>query len=72
MRLRPVLSLAAAVPVLWLPLSAQKEVSPKAKERIQKEVRHELVMLPYLSVRQSGVQGRVMRSRFSGRSSDHR
>src|SRR6201997_4871172 len=28
----------------------QQEVSPKAVERIQKEVRHELVMLPYLGV----------------------
>ena len=27
-----------------------QEVSPKAVERIQKEVRHELVMLPYLGV----------------------
>jgi len=32
-------------------LAAQGQaVSPKAEERIQKEVRHELVMLPYLSV----------------------
>ena len=29
---------------------AQREVSPKAVERIQKEVRHELVMLPFLTV----------------------
>lgn len=28
----------------------QREVTPKAQERIQKEVRHELVMLPYLDV----------------------
>ena len=28
----------------------QREVSPKAVERIQKEVRHELVMLPFLTV----------------------
>jgi hyperosmotically inducible periplasmic protein len=28
----------------------QREVSPKAVERIQKEVRHELVMLPFLDV----------------------
>ena len=44
------LSLAAAVLVLSLPLAAQREVSPQAEQRIQKEVRHELVMLPYLSV----------------------
>src|SRR6266446_5620414 len=28
----------------------QQEASPKAVERIQKEVRHELLMLPYLGV----------------------
>ena len=50
MRLRRMLSLAAAVSVLSLPLTAQREVSPQAEQRIQKEVRHELVMLPYLSV----------------------
>jgi len=50
MRPRPMLSLAAAVLVLSLPLAAQREVSPQAEQRIQKEVRHELVMLPYLSV----------------------
>jgi hyperosmotically inducible periplasmic protein len=50
MRLRGMLLLVAAVSVLCLPLSAQREVSPQAEQRIQKEVRHELVMLPYLSV----------------------
>jgi len=50
MRLRRMLSLAAAVSALSLPLAAQREVSPQAEQRIQKEVRHELVMLPYLSV----------------------
>jgi len=36
---------------LSLPVFAQeREISPKAVERIQKEVRHELVMLPYLDV----------------------
>jgi len=50
MRLRRMLSIAAAVSVLAFPLAAQREVSPKAEERIQKEVRHELVMLPYLNV----------------------
>jgi hyperosmotically inducible protein len=29
---------------------SQQEASPKAEERIKKEVRHELVMLPYLGV----------------------
>ena len=34
-----------------LPVFAQdREISPKAVERIRKEVRHELVMLPYLDV----------------------
>jgi len=50
MRFRRMLSLAAAVSVLSLPLAAQREISPQAEQRIQKEVRHELVMLPYLSV----------------------
>ena len=52
MRLRHMLSLAAAVSVLSLPLAAQnqREISPQAEQRIQKEVRHELVMLPYLDV----------------------
>ena len=31
-------------------LCAQEAVSPKAEERIQKEVRHELLMLPYFGV----------------------
>jgi len=39
------------VAIASLSVSAQeREVSPKAVERIQKEVRHELVMLPYLDV----------------------
>jgi hyperosmotically inducible periplasmic protein len=52
MRLRRMFSLAAAVSALSLPLAAQsqREVSPQAEQRIQKEVRHELVMLPYLDV----------------------
>jgi len=31
-------------------VAAQKEVSPQAVERIQKEVRHEVLMLPYIDV----------------------
>lgn len=43
--------LPVVLAVCVLPLHAQeREVSPKAVERIQKEVRHELVMLPYLDV----------------------
>jgi len=39
------------VSIASLPVFAQqREVTPKAVERIQKEVRHELVMLPYLTV----------------------
>jgi hyperosmotically inducible protein len=41
------IALLATLPALLL---AQREVSPAAEARIQKEVRHELVMLPYLSV----------------------
>ena len=37
--------------IMTLPVRAQqREVSPKAVERIQKEVRHELIMLPWLNV----------------------
>jgi len=35
---------------LSITMSAQNPVSPKTEERIQKEVRHELLMLPYLTV----------------------
>ena len=39
------------VATMYLPLSAQeRQPSQKAVERIQKEVRHELLMLPYLDV----------------------
>ena len=41
-----VVLLAIASPIF----AQEREVSPKAVERIQKEVRHELVMLPFLTV----------------------
>lgn len=41
-----VVMLAIATPSV----AAQKEVSPQAVERIQKEVRHEILMLPYFDV----------------------
>lgn len=41
-----VVMLAIATPSV----AAQKEVSPRAVERIQKEVRHEILMLPYFDV----------------------
>jgi hyperosmotically inducible protein len=46
------LSCILLIAPLAMPLAAQtqRDVSPKAQERIQKEVRHELVMLPLLSV----------------------
>jgi hyperosmotically inducible periplasmic protein len=51
MRLRPRLFLVVLLAFASLPAFAQeREVSPKAVERIQKEVRHELVMLPFLTV----------------------
>jgi len=51
MRLRPSLFLVGLLAFAFLPVFAQeREVSPKAVERIQKEVRHELVMLPFLTV----------------------
>src|SRR6266700_5799648 len=44
-------TLAALFFLLYLPASAQNAApSEKAVERIQKEVRHELVMLPYFGV----------------------
>ena len=50
MRLKSVLPLIVSICFL-LPAAAQERpVTPKAEERIQKEVRHELVMLPYLDV----------------------
>jgi hyperosmotically inducible periplasmic protein len=42
--------IAALCSVALISLAQDREVSPKAVERIQKEVRHELVMLPFLSV----------------------
>ncbi|MGH9499672.1 MAG: BON domain-containing protein [Terriglobales bacterium] len=52
MRPRFRLSLVVALAIASsLPIFAQeREPSPKAVERIQKEVRHELVMLPFLTV----------------------
>ena len=51
MRLNSAFLLIVMLVIAPLPVFAQqREVSPKAVERIQKEVRHELVMLPYLDV----------------------
>ena len=51
MRLKSRFWLVIMLAIAFLPVFAQeREVSPKAVERIQKEVRHELVMLPYLDV----------------------
>ena len=42
---------AVALLVVMLPaLAQQRDVSPKAEERIAKEVRHEILMLPYFGV----------------------
>ncbi|HKV28571.1 MAG TPA: BON domain-containing protein [Candidatus Acidoferrales bacterium] len=40
----------ATIVAMLLPSLAQQGPSPKAEARIQKEVRHELVMLPFLDV----------------------
>jgi len=48
LRLLPVVLLVIAASLSAF--AQDREVSPKAVERIQKEVRHELVMLPFLSV----------------------
>ncbi len=51
MRLNSGFFLVVVVAFAVLPVFGQeREVTPKAVERIQKEVRHELVMLPYLDV----------------------
>jgi len=42
--------LMAALTTLTVSSLAQREASPQAVARIQKEVRHELVMLPFLTV----------------------
>jgi osmotically-inducible protein OsmY len=39
----------AALSIMALPLLGQREATPKAEARIQKAVRHKLVMLPYLT-----------------------
>ncbi|HXZ79104.1 MAG TPA: BON domain-containing protein [Terriglobales bacterium] len=45
------LLIAAALLVIILPaLAQQRDVSPKAEARITKEVRHEILMLPYFGV----------------------
>jgi len=48
---KELLIVAAAILAISTPsVAAQKEVSPQAVERIQKEVRHEVLMLPYFDV----------------------
>ena len=49
MRLSRSVLAAVVVSLMSIPLLGQG-ASPKAEERIQKEVRHELVVLPYLTV----------------------
>ena len=44
------LFLAVLITATSLFAQDQREISPKAQERIQKEVRHELLMLPHLNV----------------------
>ena len=51
MRHRFILGCICGLAIVGLPARAQqREVPPQAVERIQKEVRHELVMLPFLTV----------------------
>jgi hyperosmotically inducible periplasmic protein len=51
MRTKKLIAVVAGVVVAFVSAFAQaQDVSPKAVERIQKEVRHELLMLPYLGV----------------------
>jgi hyperosmotically inducible periplasmic protein len=48
MRVERQVAVFVGIWIVAIPLLGQ--ASPKAEERIQKEVRHELIMLPYLSV----------------------
>lgn len=50
MRLARFASVVISLFLASLVLFGQREASPKTTERIQKEVRHELLMLPYLTV----------------------
>lgn len=50
MRRRLLLIATVAVAITTLAAAAPKEVSPQAVERIQREVRHEILMLPYFDV----------------------
>jgi hyperosmotically inducible protein len=52
MRTNRLIALLAAGLIAWISAAArpQQDASPKAVARIQKEVRHELIMLPYLGV----------------------
>jgi len=50
MKQRTFLAAAAAMLLATLSVSAQNPPSDRSVERIKKEVRHELLMLPYLSV----------------------
>ena len=50
MRRRLLLIATIAVAITTLAAAAPKEVSPRAVERIQREVRHEILMLPYFDV----------------------
>jgi hyperosmotically inducible protein len=50
MRRRFLLLATVAVAITTLAAAAPKEVSPQAVERIQREVRHEILMLPYFDV----------------------
>lgn len=50
MRKRLLLLAAVVLALTTLPVAAQREVSQQTVERIQKEVRHEILMLPYLDV----------------------
>ena len=48
---KELLIVAAVILAIATPsVAAQKEVPPQAVERIQKEVRHEVLMLPYFDV----------------------
>jgi hyperosmotically inducible protein len=50
MKVKALLSFATVITLFCLSVVAQNQPSPKSQDRIAKEVRHELLMLPYFGV----------------------
>ncbi len=50
MRTKRLIGVVVFAAISWISMAGQRSASPKAEERIQKEVRHELLMLPDVGV----------------------